>query len=85
MRRRERSSRDPRHHGHSANDFQSPMSTVQLQQPAGTGQGGRQIREEIDDLLRDLASAPHRDGARELGDLLHQRPAGTQVVMEARW
>ena len=65
--------------------FNPPMSTVQLQRPAGTGQGGRQIREEIDDLLRDLASAPHRYGARELGDLLHQRPAGTQVVMEARW
>ena len=62
--------------------FNTPMSTVQLQQPTGTGQGGRQIREEIDDLLGDLASAPHRHGAPELGDLLHQRPAGTQVVIQ---
>ena len=65
--------------------FNAPMSAVQLQQPTGTGKGGSQIREEVHDLLSDLAGAAHCDSARELGDLLHKRPGGTQVVMEARW
>src|SRR5437763_15763181 len=64
--------------------FNTPMATVQLEEPTGRGQGGRQIGDEVDDLLSALASALDGDGARKLGHLLHQWPVRTQVVMGAR-
>ena len=64
--------------------FNAPMAAVQLEEPTGRGQGGRQIGDEVDDLLSALASALDGDGARKLGHLLHQWPVRTQVVMEAR-
>lgn len=62
--------------------FNRPVPPVQLEEPTGRGQGGRQIRDKVDDLLGGFAGAPLRDGARELGDLLHERPVRTQVVIQ---
>jgi hypothetical protein len=62
--------------------FNRPVPPFQLRQPSESGQGGRQIREEVDDLLGNRAGASLCNGAGELVDLLNKREARMQVIIQ---
>src|SRR5438128_2495540 len=61
----------------------TPMPPRQIQETAGTGLNGGEVGDEVDDLLSRLAGLADGHGAPQAGHLTHQRPAGSQIVVEA--